>query len=229
MTPEATAAVCERLIPGFSEQMRAAGREKNAAGNSFARRRRHSWAGNHHQSAGQSAGSEWNLSIRLPICCRTPCGRASRRAPRIVRATCLTASNAALLIRCKLGFCALNSPGLDTVSAIDLRQPFLLRRNLNESDAKAEPEASASKSRTKSKPKNYRDALQLKEAFVIPEQMEAQRELVANTQEYDPDLFLWKVQTDPNGPVHNRLIDLYEMRMQEMDKYDVDVQPAYSR
>jgi predicted TIM-barrel fold metal-dependent hydrolase len=53
--------------------------------------------------------------------------------------------------------------------------------------------------------------------------MEAQRELVANTQEYDPDLFLWRVQTDPNGPVHNRLIDLYEMRMREMDKYDVDM------
>jgi molybdenum cofactor synthesis domain-containing protein len=28
VTPEATAAVCERLIPGFSEQMRASGREK---------------------------------------------------------------------------------------------------------------------------------------------------------------------------------------------------------
>jgi molybdenum cofactor synthesis domain-containing protein len=28
VTPEATAAVCERLIPGFSEQMRTAGREK---------------------------------------------------------------------------------------------------------------------------------------------------------------------------------------------------------
>ena len=38
-----------------------------------------------------------------------------------------------------------------------------------------------------------------------------------------PISFSWKVQTDPNGPVHNRLIDLYEMRMQEMDKYDVDV------
>ena len=82
--------------------------------------------------------------------------------------------------------------------------------------------ASASKSKTKSKPKKYR-RIATEEAFAIPEQMEAQRELVANTQEYDPDLFLWKVQTDPNGPVHNRLIDLYEMRMQEMDKYDVDV------
>jgi predicted TIM-barrel fold metal-dependent hydrolase len=53
--------------------------------------------------------------------------------------------------------------------------------------------------------------------------MEAQRELIANTQEYDPDLFLWKVQTDPNGPVHNRLIDLYDMRIREMDEYDVDM------
>jgi predicted TIM-barrel fold metal-dependent hydrolase len=82
--------------------------------------------------------------------------------------------------------------------------------------------ASASKSKTKSKPKKYR-RIATEEAFAIPEQMEAQRELVANTQEYDPDLFLWKVQTDPNGPVHNRLIDLYEMRMQEMDRYDVDM------
>lgn len=82
--------------------------------------------------------------------------------------------------------------------------------------------ASASKSKTKSKPKKYR-RIATEEAFAIPEQMEAQRELVANTQEYDPDLFLWRVQTDPNGPVHNRLIDLYEMRMREMDKYDVDM------
>ena len=82
--------------------------------------------------------------------------------------------------------------------------------------------ASAGKSKIKSKPKKYR-RIATEEAFAIPEQMEAQRELVANTQEYDPDLFLWKVQTDPNGPVHNRLIDLYEMRMQEMDKYDVDM------
>ncbi len=31
------------------------------------------------------------------------------------------------------------------------------------------------------------------------------------------------MQTDPSGPVHNKLIDLYEMRMREMDKYDVDM------
>lgn len=84
------------------------------------------------------------------------------------------------------------------------------------------PTRKASKSKTKSKPKKYR-RIATEEAFAIPEQMEAQRELIANTQEYDPDLFLWKVQTDPNGPVHNRLIDLYEMRMREMDKYDVDM------
>ncbi len=82
--------------------------------------------------------------------------------------------------------------------------------------------AGASKSKGKAKPKKYR-RIATEEAFAIPEQMEAQRELVANTQEYDPDLFLWRVQTDPNGPVHNKLIDLYEMRMQEMDKYDVDM------
>jgi len=82
--------------------------------------------------------------------------------------------------------------------------------------------ASASKSKTKSRPKKYR-RIATEEAFAIPEQMEAQRELVANTQEYDPDLFLWRIQTDPNGPVHNRLIDLYEMRMREMDKYGVDM------
>ncbi len=84
------------------------------------------------------------------------------------------------------------------------------------------PTRKASRSKTKSKPKKYR-RIATEEAFAIPEQMEAQRELVANTQEYDPDLFLWRVQTDPNGPVHNRLIDLYEMRMREMDKYDVDM------
>ncbi len=82
--------------------------------------------------------------------------------------------------------------------------------------------AGASKSKAKARPKKYR-RIATEEAFAIPEQMEAQRELVANTQEYDPDLFLWRIQTDPNGPVHNKLIDLYEMRMREMDKYDVDM------
>jgi predicted TIM-barrel fold metal-dependent hydrolase len=82
--------------------------------------------------------------------------------------------------------------------------------------------AGASKAKAKARPKKYR-RIATEEAFAIPEQMEAQRELVASTQEYDPDLFLWKIQTDPNGPVHNKLIDLYEMRMREMDEYDVDM------
>jgi len=86
----------------------------------------------------------------------------------------------------------------------------------------AKRRAGGSKSKEKAKPKKYR-RIATEEAFAIPEQMEAQRELLASTQEYDPDLFLWRVQTDPNGPVHNRLIDLYDMRMKEMDAYDVDM------
>ncbi len=86
VTPEATAAVCERLIPGFSQQMRNAGREKNAAGNSFARCRRHSRAGDHHQSAGQPARRRGISRYDCrPAAAR--CGRATRRTPRLVRAT----------------------------------------------------------------------------------------------------------------------------------------------
>ncbi len=58
--------------------------------------------------------------------------------------------------------------------------------------------ASAGKSKTKSKPKKYR-RIATEEAFAIPEQMEAQRELVANTQEYDPDLFLGECRPIPAG------------------------------
>jgi len=84
------------------------------------------------------------------------------------------------------------------------------------------PKRKASKPKARPKRKNYR-RIATEEAFAIPEQMEAQRELVANAKEYDPDLFLWKIQTDPAGPVHNKLIDLYEMRLREMDKYGVDM------
>jgi len=84
------------------------------------------------------------------------------------------------------------------------------------------PKRKASKPKARPKTKNYR-RIATEEAFAIPEQMEAQRELVANAKEYDPDLFLWKIQTDPAGPVHNKLIDLYEMRLREMDKYGVDM------
>ena len=53
--------------------------------------------------------------------------------------------------------------------------------------------------------------------------MEAQRELVASATEYDPDLFLWKIQTDPTGPVYHKLLDLFEQRLRTMDEYDVDM------
>ena len=80
----------------------------------------------------------------------------------------------------------------------------------------------AAKGKAKTKRKSYR-RIATEEAFSIPEQMEAQRELIAKTQEYDPDLFLWKIQTDPSGPVHKKLLDLYDMRLQEMDRYGVDM------
>ena len=80
----------------------------------------------------------------------------------------------------------------------------------------------ATKSKASPKRKHYR-RIATEEAWAIPEQMEAQRELVATTQEYDPDLFLWRIQTDPSGPVHNKLLDIEDMRMKEMDKYDVEM------
>ena len=45
--------------------------------------------------------------------------------------------------------------------------------------------------------------------------MDVQRELVATAQEYDPDLFLWKIQTDPSGPVYHNLLDLFEQRLSD--------------
>jgi 5-carboxyvanillate decarboxylase len=82
--------------------------------------------------------------------------------------------------------------------------------------------ARAAKGKARAKKKSYR-RIATEEAFSIPEQMDAQRKLVAETEEYDPDLFLWKIQTDPSGPVHNKLIDLYDLRLRTMDEYDVDM------
>ena len=84
------------------------------------------------------------------------------------------------------------------------------------------PKRKARAAKPKSKRKHYR-RIATEEAFAIPEQMDAQRELVASATEYDPDLFLWKIQTDPAGPVHNNLIDLYDQRLRYMDEYDVDM------
>jgi 5-carboxyvanillate decarboxylase len=82
--------------------------------------------------------------------------------------------------------------------------------------------ARATKGKARAKKKSYR-RIATEEAFSIPEQMDAQRKLVAETEEYDPDLFLWRIQTDPSGPVHNKLIDLYDLRLRTMDEYDVDM------
>jgi|SRR5579875_234059 len=61
------------------------------------------------------------------------------------------------------------------------------------------------------------------EAFSTPEQMEAMREILAKQTQYDPDLFLWKIQTDPNGPVYKPLLDLEGERMKIMDRDGVDM------
>src|ERR1700722_20767363 len=77
-------------------------------------------------------------------------------------------------------------------------------------------------SKPKPKRKHYR-RIATEEAFAIPEQMDAQRELVASAKEYDPDLFLWKIQTDPAGPVYHKLLDLFDERLRTMDEYNVDM------
>jgi 5-carboxyvanillate decarboxylase len=61
------------------------------------------------------------------------------------------------------------------------------------------------------------------EAFSTPEQMDAMREILAKTTEYHPDLFLWKIQTDPNGPVNKSLLDLEGERLRIMDRDGVSM------
>jgi predicted TIM-barrel fold metal-dependent hydrolase len=63
----------------------------------------------------------------------------------------------------------------------------------------------------------------VEEAFSIPEQMDAMRAMAAGAQEYDPDLFLWKVMSNPDGPVHARLLDLDDERLRIMDRDAVAV------
>ena len=84
------------------------------------------------------------------------------------------------------------------------------------------PENNGRASKSKSKRPHYR-RIATEEAWSIPEQMDVQRELVASAKEYDPDLFLWNIQTDPTGPVYHNLLDLYDERLKLMDKYDVDM------
>jgi predicted TIM-barrel fold metal-dependent hydrolase len=55
------------------------------------------------------------------------------------------------------------------------------------------------------------------EAFAIPEQFDAWRDLLSSTKSYDPDLFLARAQTD-GGQLSHRLLDLDEERLKIMDE-----------
>ena len=63
---------------------------------------------------------------------------------------------------------------------------------------------------------NYR-RIATEEAFAIPEQFDAWRELLGSSQSYDPDLFLARAQTD-GGQLSQRLLDLDEERLRIMDE-----------
>lgn len=63
---------------------------------------------------------------------------------------------------------------------------------------------------------NYR-RIATEEAFAIPEQFDAWRELLRSSQAYDPDLFLARAQTD-GGQLSQRLLDLDEERLRIMDE-----------
>ncbi len=60
------------------------------------------------------------------------------------------------------------------------------------------------------------------EAFAIPEQFDAWRELLKKSTDYDPDLFLARAQTD-GGLLSRRLLDVDEERLRIMDEAHVDV------
>jgi predicted TIM-barrel fold metal-dependent hydrolase len=61
------------------------------------------------------------------------------------------------------------------------------------------------------------------EAFSIPEQMAAMRELVRKSDAYDPDLFLWEFMSR-GGQLTQRLLDLEGERLQIMDAAGIDMQ-----
>ncbi len=60
------------------------------------------------------------------------------------------------------------------------------------------------------------------EAWAIPEQFDAWRELLKKSTDYDPDLFLARAQTD-GGLLSRRLLDSDEERLRIMDEAGVDV------
>jgi 5-carboxyvanillate decarboxylase len=83
----------------------------------------------------------------------------------------------------------------------------------------------ARKRKTRKPPstKKFYRRIATEEAFSIPEQMEAMREMATSAQEYDPDLFLWKIMTDSKGPVYSRLLDVDDERLRIMDRDGVAV------
>jgi len=60
------------------------------------------------------------------------------------------------------------------------------------------------------------------EAFSIPEQMDAMRELVKKSDAYDPDLFLWNFMAR-GGQLTDRLLDLEGERLKIMDEAGIDM------
>lgn len=84
------------------------------------------------------------------------------------------------------------------------------------------PQRKPAKAKAGAKKKGFR-RIATEEAFSTPEQMDAMREILAKQTQYHPDLYLWKVQTDPNGPVNKPLLDLEGERMKIMDRDGVDM------
>jgi 5-carboxyvanillate decarboxylase len=70
-------------------------------------------------------------------------------------------------------------------------------------------------------PKDFRK-IATEEAFSIPEQMHAMRELARKRDPYDPDLFLWDFITR-GGTLHDRLLDLEGERLKIMDEAGIDM------
>ncbi|HKE43418.1 MAG TPA: amidohydrolase family protein [Steroidobacteraceae bacterium] len=60
------------------------------------------------------------------------------------------------------------------------------------------------------------------EAWAIPEQFDAWRELIRKSTSYDPDTFLARAQTD-GGVLSRRLLDVDEERLRIMDEASIDV------
>jgi 5-carboxyvanillate decarboxylase len=60
------------------------------------------------------------------------------------------------------------------------------------------------------------------EAWAIPEQFDAWRELLKKSTDYDPDLFLARAQTD-GGLLSRRLLDADDERLRIMDEAGIDV------